>query len=87
MADITYYLDYGQHGQGVGSALLRHALEDADRIAKKVYLTILLEGNTSNLRLLEKFGFQRWGYLPQVAEIPGGLRGQFIYWWNVQAKF
>jgi L-amino acid N-acyltransferase YncA len=78
-AEVSYYVDYSQHGQGIGSALLQHALEDAHRIGKKVYLAFLLEGNTRSLRLLEKFGFERWAYLPQVAELPGGLSGQFIY--------
>jgi L-amino acid N-acyltransferase YncA len=78
-AEVSYYVDYSQHGQGIGSALLQHALEDAQRIGKKIYLAFLLEGNTRSLRLLEKFGFERWAYLPQVAELPGGLSGQFIY--------
>jgi L-amino acid N-acyltransferase YncA len=78
-AEISYYVDYNLHRQGIGSALLQHALEDAKRIGKKVYLAFLLEGNTPSLRLLEKFGFERWAYLPQVAELPDGLSGQFIY--------
>jgi L-amino acid N-acyltransferase YncA len=82
-AEVSYYVDYSQLGQGIGSALLRHALEDAERIRKKVYLAFLLEGNTRSLRLLEKFGFERWAYLPQVAELPSGLSGQLIYGRNV----
>jgi L-amino acid N-acyltransferase YncA len=78
-AEVSYYVDYSQHGQGIGSALLQHALEDAQRIGKKIYLAFLLERNTRSLRLLEKFGFERWAYLPQVAELPSGLSGQFIY--------
>jgi len=78
-AEISYYVDYSQHGHGIGSALMEHALQDAPRIAKKVYIAILLEKNAPSLRLLEKYGFSRWGYLPDVAELMGGLCGQFIY--------
>jgi phosphinothricin acetyltransferase len=58
---------------------MAHALEDVPRIGKKVYLAILLAWNTGSLRLLEKFGFERWGYLPEVAEFDGKLCGQYYY--------
>ena len=81
--EVSYYVDYACRGRGIGSALLGHALADAGRIGKKVYLAILLEVNTASLRLLEKHGFQRWGYLPGVAERVGGLCGQYFYGRNV----
>ncbi len=31
------------------------------------------------LSLLEKMGFEKWGHLPNVAEINGEICGQFIY--------
>jgi L-amino acid N-acyltransferase YncA len=84
-AEVSYYVDYGHQKQGIGSALLAHALADAERIGKRVYLAILLEWNTGSLRLLEKFGFERWGYLPEVAEYDGKLCGQFYYGKKLQA--
>jgi L-amino acid N-acyltransferase YncA len=78
-AEISYYVDYAHHRQGIGSALLEHALRDAPRIGKKIYLAILLEWNTGSIRLLEKYGFERWGYLPEVTELNGRLCGQYYY--------
>ncbi|MBI4730855.1 MAG: N-acetyltransferase [Chloroflexi bacterium] len=78
-AEVSYYVDYAHHGRGIGSALMAHALEDVSRLGKKVYLAILLEWNTGSIRLLEKFGFEQWGYLPEVAEFDGRLCGQFYY--------
>jgi len=78
-AEISYYVDYACHGKGVGSALMQHARDDANRIGKRIYLAILLEWNTGSIRLLEKFGFEKWGYLPEVAEFEGRLCGQFYY--------
>lgn len=78
-AEVSYYVDYACQGRGIGSALMVHALADAPRLGKKIYLAILLEWNTASRRLLEKFGFERWGYLPDVAEFDGRLCGQFYY--------
>jgi L-amino acid N-acyltransferase YncA len=78
-AEVSYYVDYGQHGKGIGSALMEHALQDAHRIGKKVYLAILLEWNTASIRLLGKSGFERWGHLANVAELDGRLCGQYFY--------
>jgi L-amino acid N-acyltransferase YncA len=78
-AEISYYVDYSQHGRGIGSALLAHAIREAPRLGRKIYIAILLEWNTPSQRLLEKFGFERWGYLPEVAEFDGRLCGQWYY--------
>ena len=78
-AEVSYYVDYNRHGMGIGSALMEYALQDAPRTGKKVLIAIVLEKNTSSLRMLEKFGFRRWGYLPDVAELDGILCGQFLY--------
>jgi L-amino acid N-acyltransferase YncA len=78
-AEISYYVDYGHQRSGIGSALLKHAIDDAPRIHKHIYIAILLEWNRGSQRLLEKFGFERWGYLPEVAEFDGRLCGQFYY--------
>lgn len=42
-------------------------------------VAILLEWNIPSIQLLEKFGFERWGFLPEVTEFPGGLCGYLYY--------
>jgi phosphinothricin acetyltransferase len=82
-AEVSYYVDYTQHGRGIGSALMEYALQDASRIGKKVFLAFVLEMNTSSAGLLKKFEFKRWGYLPNVAEFDGKLCGHFLFGRNV----
>jgi L-amino acid N-acyltransferase YncA len=78
-AEVSYYVDYGRHGEGIGSALMEHALQSAHRTGKKIFIAIVLEQNARSVKLLEKFRFEKWGYLPEVAEFSNGLCGQYIF--------
>lgn len=78
-AEISYYLDYDFHGRGIGTALVEHAVAVAPSVGKRVLFAILLERNAASIRLLEKCGFERWAFLPEVAEIDGELVSQVYY--------
>lgn len=78
-AEVSYYVDYACHGKGIGSALMTHMLEDCPRTGLRVLVAILLEWNTGSRKLLEKFGFERWGFLPEVAEFDGKVTGHLYY--------
>ncbi len=78
-AEISYYVDFNHHGHGVATTLIDYALSDCERIKKKVLLAILLERNLASIKLLEKFGFSEWAYLPKVAKIGKSLVGQKIF--------
>jgi L-amino acid N-acyltransferase YncA len=78
-AEISYYVDYAHHYQGIGTALMDHALADCPRLGIHVLVAILLEWNQSSIKLLQKFGFEQWGYLPDVAEFSGRLCGHLYY--------
>jgi L-amino acid N-acyltransferase YncA len=82
-AEISYYVDYAHHGKGIGSALMGNAIRECPRMGKKVLLAILLEGNLPSLKLLEKFSFRQWGFLPEVAEFSSGLRGHLYFGRNI----
>ncbi len=44
----------------------------------KTLMGIIFAHNQPSLRLFEKFGFQQWGYLPQVAELDSVERDVII---------
>ena len=73
--EIVCYIDYTHHSRGIGSELIQHALHDCIRLKKRIVFAILLEKNIRSIKLLEKFGFERWGYLPEVAEFDSKLCG------------
>jgi L-amino acid N-acyltransferase YncA len=78
-AEISYYVDTAHQGQGVGQALIRHALEASPSLGIKNIIAVLLDRNEPSRKLLEKLGFQQWGYLPRVLDFDGEECGEFYF--------
>jgi phosphinothricin acetyltransferase len=78
-AEISYYVARDSQQRGIGTALVRHAIAEAPRHAKRVLFGILLERNVASVRLLIKCGFELWGRLPDVALIDGELVSHVYY--------
>jgi len=79
VAEISYYVDEKQQRKGIGRQLMLHALEVAPTHELHNLFAILLDTNTISIALLEKYGFKLWGHLPDIAEFPDRICGQFIY--------
>jgi phosphinothricin acetyltransferase len=78
-AEISYYIAHAYHRQGVGTALVEHTLAACPALGIKHLFAIVLEGNQASCKLLEKLGFERWGYLPRVADFDGREVGHLYY--------
>ena len=78
-AEISYYIARPYHRQGVATALIRHAIAACPRLRIKNLFAIVLEANEASRRLLEKMGFERWAFLPRVADFDGTEMGQVYY--------
>jgi L-amino acid N-acyltransferase YncA len=76
VAEISYYVDEAHRGEGIGTRLMEHALAESIHMKKRVLFAVIIEGNDASLALLKKFGFEQWGYLPQVIACYGEVRGQ-----------
>lgn len=79
VVEISYYLEKEFQGHGIGTTLLRFLLVVAKRLEFKHAYALLLDSNLGSVKLLENFGFDRWGHLPEIAERDGTICGQFIY--------
>jgi L-amino acid N-acyltransferase YncA len=78
-SEISYYIDFAYHRRGIGTALVEHAMAACRALQIRHVFAIVLEGNQASIGLLEKMGFEKWGYLPQVADLDGKEAGHLYY--------
>ncbi|HAC65568.1 MAG TPA: N-acetyltransferase [Cyanothece sp. UBA12306] len=68
-AEISLYISPHYQRQGVGKTLLQQAIKKAPSLDLKTLLGFIFAHNQPSLNLFIKHKFQKWGYLPQVAEL------------------
>ncbi len=73
--EVSFYVDSANRGRGVGSRLLSHAVASGPAIGARALFAVVIEGNRASLRLLERHGFEKWGFLPDVVDVDGIRRG------------
>lgn len=78
-AEISYYLDYNFHGKKYGTRLIEYMIADCKRLAIKNLFALLLDINKNSIMILEKFGFSKWGHMPDVVNLNGIKCGHLIY--------
>jgi len=78
-AEISYYIHEDFRGLGVGSRLISDVIDRCPALGIKVLFAILLDINTTSVGILEKFGFEQWGHLPNVASFDGKECGHLYY--------
>ncbi|MBT3228374.1 MAG: N-acetyltransferase [Candidatus Marinimicrobia bacterium] len=75
-AEVSYFVDYEHHNQGVASELLETCIRMCPSLEINTIFAILLENNAASIHLLKKYKFEQWAHLPGVAEIGGMKVGQ-----------
>lgn len=78
-AEISYYIHEDFRRLGVGSRLIERAIELCPRLRIKTLFAILLDINSDSIDILEKFGFRKWGHMPNVADFGGAECGHLYY--------
>ena len=79
VAEISYYIHKDHRRKGVANTLITYTVEKAKELGFKNLFTILLDLNKPSIHILKKFGFEKWGHLPDIAEFGGVICGQYIY--------
>lgn len=78
-AEISYYLDYNYHRLGYGKMLIEYIINDCKRLGIKNLFALLLETNKASIIILEKFGFTKWGFMPDVVNLNSVSCGHLIF--------
>ena len=79
IAEISFFVDFNYHQKGIGSYIMENVINDCKRLKKKTLLAFILDVNPASASLLEKFGFEVWGKLPNAIEFDTYRCSHLIY--------
>jgi phosphinothricin acetyltransferase len=85
-AEISYFVHFKYHRKGIASNLLQHAIAMCPSLQIKNIFAIVIDTNQVSVRLLEKFGFEKWGHMPRIAEFDGIEIGHLYYGLRIQNR-
>ncbi|WP_404449771.1 N-acetyltransferase family protein [Sutcliffiella horikoshii] len=77
-AEVSIYLSEETRGKGLGAILLEKAIKECPALQIENLLAFIFAHNVPSIRLFEKYGFEKWGYLPRVAELDSVKRDLVI---------
>ena len=78
-AEISYYIHNDFQKRGIGSILMTEMLELAKKLNYRNIFAILIDQNIGSIKLLEKFSYHRWAFLPNFVEIDGKIYNHVYY--------
>ncbi len=73
-AEISIYVDTKFRRRGIGQRLLENAIARAPSLGITALVGLIFGHNEPSLKLFQRFGFERWGFLPGVAQLDGVKR-------------
>jgi L-amino acid N-acyltransferase YncA len=70
-AELSVYVDQRFRRRGVARTLLEGAIARASSLEINAMVGFIFAHNEPSLKLFERLGFERWGFLPRVARLDG----------------
>ena len=77
--EVSYFVHNDHKRKGIGSKLLNEILKKGKALGYKTIFAVIFDKNLGSAKLLEKNNFEKWGFLPEVAEIDGNLLSHIYY--------
>jgi phosphinothricin acetyltransferase len=68
-AEVSVYVAEDHRNRGIGGELLKRAIDHGPGLGIKTLVGFIFAHNGPSLGLFEKLGFEKWGFLPKVAEL------------------
>ena len=69
--EISVYLDRSVQGQGIGSQVLTLVPKQLPVLGLTTIVAYIFSSNLPSIKLFKKFGYEQWGFLPEIAELGG----------------
>ncbi len=76
---VSYFVHNEHRRKGIGNRLLEEMILKAKALGYEVMIAILFDSNSASTGLLEKHHFEKWGFMPDVAEINGRKFSHLYY--------
>ncbi|QLE41460.1 N-acetyltransferase family protein [Nostoc sp. C052] len=86
-AEISIYIAPNFHRCGLGRQLLAQAINESPSLGIKSLVCFIFAHNQPSLKLFETFGFERWGHLPNIAELDSVERDLVILGLRISKPF
>ena len=77
--EVSYFVHNDFKRKGLGNRLLNEMLLKAKELGYKTVFAIVFDKNIGSIKLLEKNNFEKWGFLPEVAEIDNKILSHVYY--------
>ena len=74
VVEVSYYVDYEHHGQGIATRLMKHAITFCKDQNYRIVVAILLSQNAPSIQLLRNFNFEEGGRIPHAYRFRGEFR-------------
>jgi phosphinothricin acetyltransferase len=85
-SEISVYVNEKFRRLGVGRTLLEKAIAHCPRLEISALIGCIFGHNEPSLRLFERLGFERWGFLPRIARVDDLGRDLVMVGRHVSAK-
>lgn len=77
--ETSYYVDKEYHKKGIATELMNFAIKWCKNNSIETLITFILAHNDPSIQLMHKFGFEKWGILPQVAKFDDKVYDHIIF--------
>jgi phosphinothricin acetyltransferase len=77
-AEVSVYVAPEHQGRGIGTSLLRTVIGKCPQLGISTLLGFVFAHNEASMKMNDTLGFERWGFLPEVAELDGVKRDLII---------
>ncbi|NEG55730.1 GNAT family N-acetyltransferase [Bifidobacterium platyrrhinorum] len=81
VTDLAYYIAPRWRRRGVGTFLLDHLLDEARERGMRKAIGVIFADNAGSIALMRRFGFTRFGELPDAATDSTGTMRGMSYWY------